>query len=89
MAKGRSREEAIEEVSNELKSRISGNLHITVDGDTSSSYVPYYSTTIPHYWTYVTDHCDNVSIQPQVNGTVQVSYILLNGEEITWNAGNI
>lgn len=86
MAKGRSREEAIEEVSNELKNRISGNLHITV-GDPAPNSVPYYPITTP-YWTYVMDCCDNVSVQPQGDGTVQVSYTLLDGEEITWNAGN-
>ena len=86
MAKGRSREEAIEEVSNELKNRISGNLHITV-GDHAPNSVPYYPITTP-YWTYVMDCCDNVSVQPQENGTVQIGYTLLDGEEITWNAGN-
>ena len=85
MAKGRSREEAIDEVVNELKYRISDIP--STSSDSIPSAVSYYSVTTP-YWTYVTDR-DNVSVQPQANGTVQISYTLLNGEEVSWNAGNI
>jgi len=87
IAKGRSREEAIDEVVNELKYRISG-APSTSSSDPIPPAVPYYPVTTP-YWTYVTDHCDNVSVQPQANGTIQISYTLLNGEEVSWNAGNI
>ena len=85
MAKGRSREEAIDEVVNELKYRISDIP--STSSDSIPSAVSYYPVTTP-YWTYVTDR-DNVSVQPQANGTVQISYTLLNGEEVSWNAGNI
>ena len=83
MAKGRSREEAIEEVANELKNRISSSPSSV--GGVGSTSAPYYPTTTP-YWVY---SYDNVLVRPQADGTIQVSYTLLDGEEVTWNARNI
>ncbi len=85
MAKGRTREEAIDEVANEIKNKIAGGFHITLDEITP--YVPPPTTVQPYYYPQYT-YCDNVSVQPQENGSLNISYTLLDGEEVSWNAGS-
>uniref|UniRef100_A0A6M3LBA6 Uncharacterized protein n=1 Tax=viral metagenome TaxID=1070528 RepID=A0A6M3LBA6_9ZZZZ len=85
MAKGRSREEAIDEVTNEIKNKIAGGFHITLDDiqPTVQPNITIQPYTYPQWETY---SCDNVNIEPLENGSVQVSYTLLDGEEVSWNA---
>ena len=82
MAKGRSREEAIDEVTNEIKNKIAGGFHVTLDdiqpAQPSITIQPY---TYPQWQTY-----DNVSVQEQDNGSYQVSYTMMDGEEVSWYA---
>ena len=88
MAKGRSREEAIDEVTQEIKNRIGGGYHIEIDPPAPNS-APYYQPITIQPWTIISDHCqDGISISPMENGTFQVSYTMLDGEEISWNANN-
>jgi hypothetical protein len=87
MAKGRSREEAVEEVANEIKNKIAGGFRVTLDDITP--YVPQPNTTIQPYYPQWQTYCsDNVSVQQQENGSLQISYTLLDGEEVSWYAGS-
>ncbi len=85
MAKGRTREEAIDEVTNEIKNKIAGGFHITLDDiqPTVQPTITIQPYTYPQWQTYC---CDNVSVQEQDNGSLQISYTLLDGEEVSWNA---
>ena len=84
IAKGKSREEAIDEVAQEIKNRM-GGYHIEIDPPApNSAPYPYQPITIQP-WTVISDHCqDSVSIIPLENGTFQVSYTMLDGEEVSW-----
>jgi len=88
MAKGRSREEAIDEVTQEIKNRIGGGYHIEIDPPSpNSAPYPYYQPITIQPWTIISDHCqmsDNISILPMENGTFQISYTMLDGEEVSW-----
>jgi len=74
MAKGRSREEAIEEVANELKLSIGGGFKFTGDivvGETS------------YPWKYYYPESGNTF---SVDGD-QITYTMSTGEEVSWYAG--
>ncbi len=86
MAKGRSREEAVDEVANEIKNKIAGGFNITLDDIQPTISQPNITIQPYIYPQWETYYGDNVSVQSLDNGSIQVSYTMMDGEEVSWNA---
>lgn len=88
MAQGKSKEEALDEVTREIKFRIITPISIP------NAYPPVtipYPTTAPNaspfpYNPLWTIRCNNVSFDSLGNDKYQVNYTMYDGKEVNWNA---
>ena len=92
MAQGKSREEALDEVTREIKFRISlppvsvPEPTITIPyPDNCPNTTPYPPITTPP-WTIISYAHDDVSFDPVDGNNYQVSYTMHDGKEVSWNA---
>ena len=92
MAQGKSREEALDEVKNEIKFRMDRPIEIGggSDGSDGIGTIPFPNTT-PDVQPYVQPwiisgyyNSDTVSFDVNDKGEVQVSYTMYDGKEVSW-----
>jgi len=96
MAQGKTKEEALEEVTRELKWKISSPIKIDEPTITipyispnTTPYQPVVSPTFAPEWEYVSGtYNDCVSIEDK-NGNCMVTYTMHDGKEVSWNAENL
>jgi hypothetical protein len=91
MAQGKSREDALDEVTREIKFRISIPVPeptITIPyPDSCPNVTPYPPITTPTPpWTIITYAHDNVSFDSIDDKSYQVNYTMHDGKEVSWNA---
>jgi len=95
MAQGKSKEEALDEVVNEIKFKIGLDIPSSQPYTDDPNTLPYAPNTAPAIqpylqpWTICSEYdgSDNVSFGVNDEGGVQVRYTMHDGKEVSWNAG--
>ena len=88
MAQGRSKEEALDEVTNEIKLRMNALSELNLPIVSDPLYTPDYpgSTAVPHIWVGGNwcDGSDTISFNVTDEGEVLVNYTMHDGKEVNW-----